>query len=332
MVRAMRVYADHRAVPPGLACAVTIGNFDGRHRGHAALLAEVSQLALARGLTRAVLTFEPHPLVLLAPERAPLRVVTAAEKRRLLAEADVDVLFEQPFTREFAALTPEAFAGEVLAGHLGARHVVVGYDFRYGAGRAGNADTLVAAGARHGFTVTVVSARCLPDGTPASSSLVRRAVLAGDLERATSGLGRPYAIVGEVVHGDRRGHGLGYPTANIRTEFPLLPPHGVYAGWLEVGTEVRPAAINLGTRPTFKDGPSDVRIEAHAIDTPEVDLYGQTVRLHFVSRLRPELRFDGPDALKAAIAKDVDDARRALAQAQAPRPVAEAGAPVAPDA
>lgn len=324
MVRAMRVYADHRTVPSGLACAVTIGNFDGLHRGHAALLADVGALAAAQGLTRAVLTFEPHPLALLAPERAPVRIVTAVEKRRLLAAAGIEVVFEQPFTRDFASLTPDAFAEEVLARHLGARHVVVGYDFRYGAGRAGNAETLVAAGERCGFAVTVMPARCLPDGVPASSSLVRRAVLAGDLERASAGLGRPYAIVGDVVHGDGRGHGLGFPTANIRTDFPLRPPHGVYAGWLETDGELYPAAVNLGLRPTFADTPPEVRIEAHAIDTPDVDFYGRSVRLHFISRLRPELRFDGPDALRAAIANDVVQAREVLGRQPAPEPVASA--------
>lgn len=324
--RMMRSYSHYQALPPGLRSAVTIGNFDGLHRGHTALFSRLAALAHARNVPQAVLTFEPHPLRLIAPERAPRRIVSRAEKRRLIAQFGVDYLLEQPFTADFAGLSPADFAQQVLVDALGARLVLVGYDFRYGHRREGNTDTLRRAGEALGFEVEVLPALCTADESAASSSRVRRAVSAGQIALAQEILGRPFALTGRIGPGNQRGRGLGFPTANLEVEGELLPPYGVYSGWLEVEGRAWPAVINYGERPTFNAHGVAPRLEAHILDQRDLDLYGRPARLHLLEHLRDEQRFDGPEALKAAISADIEAAQRDLARHSSPAP-----APIALD-
>jgi riboflavin kinase/FMN adenylyltransferase len=325
MVRAMRVVTRPEDLPRDTPTVVSIGNFDGLHRGHAALVAQVeaeaarSQDRLRRPVRRAILTLEPHPLALLAPERAPPRIVSRAEKHRLLAAAGVELLYEQPFTPAFAALSPTDFAASVLSVGLGAVAVVVGYDFRYGRGRCGDVNALRASGEAWGFAVREAAAVRLPDGTPASSSLVRRALIAGDLPLAHLALGRRHAVTGLVEAGDGRGRDLGFPTANITPDGGLLPADGVYAAWLDAGWGPRPAVVNLGHRPTFVDASPGRRLEAHLLGVAGApNLYGAGVRLTFEARLREERRFSGVEALRAAIEADVAQAAALLGASPPP--------------
>lgn len=314
----MEVAHDHRALTRGAPTAVTIGNFDGVHRGHQALLARVCAWRDAHPGTRAaVLTFEPHPVRVLAPHLAPPLVCVRADKRALLARAGVDLVLEQTFDRAFAALTPEVFVAEVLAGALGAKLVVVGYDFTFGARRAGNVDTLSALGAAHGFDVEVVPPQAVGDGLVASSTKVREFVLDGRVDAAALVLGRPFHVSGTVVAGDRRGRQLGFPTANLRPENELQPRSGIYAGWLDWGEGPRPAAVSVGQNPTFAT--AGLRVEAHVLDAaPGLDLYGRRCHLYFVERLRDERRFDNVDALVEQIGRDCDEARALLAKSPPP--------------
>lgn len=307
----MQVFTDHRDLPPIGGAAVTIGNFDGLHQGHRALVDAVGAAARDRGLRRAVLTFEPHPAELLAPGRAPVRIAPPEEKLRLLAAAGIDLVVAQRFEPDFAGLSPQAFIEQVLVDGLRARHVVVGYDFGFGRRRAGDVNTLRAAGQVHGFTVQAIEAQRLPDGSVASSTAVRSAVQAGDLAQARTILGRWYSLTGTVVTGDQRGRGLGFPTANVESDWALRPALGVYGGWLEVDGVPARAVINVGRKPTFGDYPAT--IEAHVLGAEGLSLYGRSVRVWFATRLRAEQRFANLDALVAQIAADAAEAGRRLA-------------------
>jgi riboflavin kinase/FMN adenylyltransferase len=286
--------------------AVTIGNFDGVHRGHQALVGETVAHARAHGLRAVALTFDPHPARVLAPGREPMPLTTAARKAELLEALGIHLLAVLPFTKEVAALGPEAFAREVLAEALGTRHVVVGETFRFGHEQRGDALALARLGETLGFTVRAVPA-VLDDGRPVSSSRIREALTEGDVARAASLLGRPYSVEGPVVEGDRRGRTIGVPTANVDAGDVLLPGHGVYAGTCRLDDgRSRLAVVNVGRRPTF-DGRT-VTVEAHLVDF-EGDLYGRQLRLSFSVRLRDEQRFAGKEALVAQIRRDVERAR-----------------------
>lgn len=308
----METVRGYTALPRRLrAPAVAIGNFDGVHRGHAHIFGETRRLA---GTDEAVvLTFDPHPAKVLAPAYAPPLITPLGRKLELIAACGIDVTVVQPFDLAFAGLEPDRFVDEVLVGALGARVVVVGYDFTYGRRRSGTLDTLRAAGLRHGFQVHVVPAQTV-DGLVCSSTKVREFVLEGRLDGARLLLGRDFEVQGEVVHGDARGRTIGVPTANLKSEQELLPRNGVYAGWAEVvGKPGRyGAAINVGTNPTFvRDMP--VSVEVHLIDA-ELDLYGERLRVGFIERLRAEERFPSVDALVAQIRRDVDAARAIFAE------------------
>ncbi|MBI5515382.1 MAG: bifunctional riboflavin kinase/FAD synthetase [Deltaproteobacteria bacterium] len=294
------------AKPP---VALAIGNFDGVHRGHRYLLERVVERARALGGSSVALTFEPHPSRVLAPERASARLVSLDRKIELLAETGLDVTVAQRFDEPFSRLDPRAFVqGVVLA--LGARAVFVGADFRFGHHRAGDASGLKALGAELGFEVHALDA--VEDrGQAISSSRVRAALRQGDLEEASRLLGRLPDLDGLVVHGDHRASGLGFPTANLRTPTEALPGDGVYAVEVQLrGESPRwwPAVANLGVRPTFNAGRS---VEVHLLGAPG-DLYGRTLRVRFVARLRDEKRFEGPEALRAQLAQDVTRARELL--------------------
>ena len=285
--------------------AVAVGNFDGVHRGHRALVAEAVRLAAARAVPAVVLTFDPHPSRVVAPASAPAALMTLDQKAEALARLGVDALAVLPFTPSIAAEEPAAFASEVLRGALDAAVVVIGDNFRFGRGRAGDAATLRTLG----FAVVEVSP-VLHDGSRVSSSRIRAALAAGDVALAAALLGRAHAIEGRVVRGEGRGRTLGIPTANLEPWNETLPAPGVYAAWAwPAGGPGLASVVNIGRRPTF--GGRDISVEAHLLDYAG-DLYGQALGLSFVTRIRGEEKFPGPEALVARIRKDVDAARGVL--------------------
>ena len=289
--------------------AVTIGNFDGVHRGHQALVSATVERARRDAGTAVVLTLDPHPARLLDPEHAPTALNTLDQKAEVLAGLGVDRIVVLPFTRELAGRSPEEFAHEILAGALGARCVVVGPDFRFGRGRQGDTSTLRALGQRLGFDVMTIEPVVLGDAA-VSSSRVRDALARGDVEEAEALLGRAFFVDGEVVRGAGRGRTLGIPTANVRSENETLPAKGVYAGRCRLPSgEEHVAVINRGHRPTFGGG--EETLEAHLLDFGD-DLYGARVRVTFAARLRGESRFPGPEALVAQVRADVARARALL--------------------
>lgn len=286
---------------------VTIGTFDGVHRGHQALLGRLLERAEELGAPSLVYTFEPSPRQVLQPERCPPRVLPVSEKLRLLQKMGVDIVVVEAFDAELGAQPPEWFAAEILGARLQPQAMVVGYDFRYGQGRQGDAESL----ATRLPEVPIESVRALLQGErTVSSSAIREAVAEGELEAARQLLGRRFHIVGTVVPGDQRGRQLGFPTANLEREGELLPPPGVYAVMCGgVGEKLRPGVANLGVRPTF--GSRRFAVEVHLLDC-DLDLYGQRLQLEFVQRLRPEQRFSGADELVARIRQDVAEARAIL--------------------
>ncbi len=297
--------------PTAAPLAVAIGNFDGVHLGHVALLAEARARAARRGGQSAVLTFTPHPARLFAPERAPPLIMSLERRLELVAEAGIDVAIVQPFTREFAAIDASVFVRQVLAGQLGACDVVVGYDFSFGRGRAGNAEMLGAFGSAVGIEVAVIPPVSVA-GVGCSSTRVRELVQAGDTTAAAGLLGRPFELEGAVTRGAGRGRGLGFPTANVVPEAELRPRLGIYAGRARVldgplsGT-ARAAALSVGTNPQFAG--DAVTIEAYLLDF-EGDLYDRRLRIEVGERLRDEQRFDSIEALIAQIREDVARVRQ----------------------
>ena len=301
----MDVFEGHAAAGRLAAPCIAIGNFDGVHLGHRALLDAARRRAAEHGGVAVALTFDPHPTAVVAPHLAPRMITSRARKLELLAAAGMDATIVEPFTPELAALPAADFVDRVLAGALGARHVVVGWDFTYGKGRGGTTATLAAHGARAGFGVDVVPQVTI-DGEPASSTRIRGYLQGGDLAGARRLLGHDYDIDGVVVPGARRGRALGFPTANLAPDVePLLAP-GIYAGW---ANDV-PAAISLGTNPTFVAG-GGVVLEAHLLDW-DGDLYGKRLRIRFARKIRDEAKFDGADALVAQIHRDIVEIRAVL--------------------
>ena len=313
----MRIFRDIRdANLPG-PTFLTIGNFDGLHRGHQMLLARLRQNATAQAGSTALLTFDPHPLTVLRPD-TPLELLTTPEERlALAAELGVDVGVIQPFTPELAQLTPRDFL-ELLVRHLGLAGLTVGPDFALGRNRAGNLDVLAALGQKMDFGLDVMQPVQVA-GEEVRSYAIRQALRAGEVEQAAGMLGRDYSVSGVVVAGDRRGRTIGIPTANLRVaEERLLPGDGVYATWAwadDPATAPRLAGVtNIGMRPTV--GGTERRVECHIFDFPQPgqsgDLYGKTMTLAFVQRLRAEQRFENLDALIAQIQRDMATARTIL--------------------
>jgi riboflavin kinase/FMN adenylyltransferase len=311
IVHGVATLASGRAPGP---LAVAIGNFDGVHLGHQALLREVRARASRASGLAAALTFDPHPARLFAPDRAPPLIMSLGRRLELLAEAGMDLAIVEPFTKEFAAIEAEVFVSDVLSRDLGARDVVVGYDFSFGRGRAGNAGRLTALGAGLGLSVAVVPQVTI-DGLPCSSTKIRQLVSAGRTVDAARLLGRPYEIEGRVARGAGRGRGIGFPTANVVPEAELGPALGIYAAWARVldGTaagQLRLAALSVGQNPTFT-GPgtgAPATTEAYLLDF-EGDLYGSRLRLEVGERLRDELRFESVAALIEQIGRDVAQVR-----------------------
>jgi riboflavin kinase / FMN adenylyltransferase len=291
---------------------VTIGNFDGVHRGHLALVGRAVELARASGGRSVAVTFDPHPAAVLRPGTAPPLLQSLEERIGSLREHGIDEVVLVTFSAELAAQEPDRFVRELLVEQLGASVVVVGENFRFGSGATGDVEVLGELGAAYGFVVDVVPL-VTADAATLSSSALRALLAAGDLEAVTSGLGRPFRLAGEVVSGEGRGRTIGVPTANV--ELPsgrAVPADGVYACWAWTADEERHAAVtNVGWRPTF--GGTSRTVEVHLLDAPEgLDLYGTTLTLAFIARLRGEQRFDGPDALVARIRQDVVEARERL--------------------
>lgn len=307
---------DHGAgTPEGPPATVVIGNFDGVHRGHQALLAHARHLADAEAGQVIALTFDPHPQRFFAPTAAPPLLTTRAQQLALLAQQGVDVTVIEPFDEPFAALTPQAFAQRLLVAALRARHVVVGATFRFGHGRAGTVATLRTLGDALGFATHGVEPE-QQGNTVISSTRVRELVLEGRVADAAELLGRPYALTGVVEHGAGRGTTIGVPTANLRVSNELLPAAGVYAAIATLPGAALPeqgqraAVVNVGHAPTFgRDGAPVV--EAHLLDFVGA-LHGQPLELAFVERLRAERRFPSAEALVTAIRRDIALARRCL--------------------
>ena len=313
----MEVLVDPVDVPDlATGSAVTIGAFDGVHRGHQAVLGELRRLADDQGLPTVVVTFDRHPASVVRPASAPLLLTNLDQKLEVLAAtALVDWTVVVTFDAHRAAEEAEDFVGRTLVGTLGARLVVVGEDFHFGRGRRGNVALLRTLGVDLGFDVIGLGLVDVAGMTgPVSSTAVRRLVASGDVEGARVLLGREYEVRGTVVTGDHRGRDLGYPTANVAAPPEiLLPGDGIYAGWfVDADGGSRAAAISVGRRPTFHDGAASPVLEAYLLDF-DGDLYGQPGAVRFVERLRGEERFDSVDALVAQMALDVEAIRRSLA-------------------
>lgn len=301
-------------VPPvpddGRGTVVTVGTFDGVHRGHWAVLAEVCRHARAESRRSVLVTFDPHPLRIVRPEAAPPLLTTPDEKKELLAESGIEYAVFLPFNAELAAYTPRRFVEDILVRHFDMRRLVIGYDHGFGRGRSGDARMLQKIGRELGFRVDVVPP-VRDDGAAVSSTRIRQALQEGDAAAAAAGLGRPYSLTGVVVRGDGRGRGLGFPTANIWPEHgdKLLPLEGVYAARGVLRTRRLDGVLHLGPRPTFSG--SAPSIELHLFDF-DGDIYGERVRVDFCQRMRPIHPFRTVVDLVEAIRADCDAARRLL--------------------
>lgn len=322
----MIVFRAPGDVPAGFGpSVVAIGKFDGVHSGHRAVIDRARVDAAAAGARVVAVTFDRNPLALLRPEICPDSLVGAGQKLQLLADTGVDATLMLTFDRALADLGAREFVEHVLVGALGVRIVLVGADFRFGRGGAGNPELLRELGAEFGFEVDVIEdVRAIDEGRRVSSTWVRELLTEGDVAGAARLLGRPHAVRGEVVHGLKRGRELGFPTANLAADLEgFVPAEGVYAGWLidagaggDGGLQPRssvryPAAISVGTNPTFDD--IDVpQVEAYVLDETDLDLYGHVVDVEFVDRIRGMVAFEGVEPLIAQMTDDVAHVRREL--------------------
>jgi riboflavin kinase / FMN adenylyltransferase len=304
-----------RGLPSDRGTVVTVGTFDGVHRGHWAVLQEIRARAEATGRRSVLLTFHPHPLRIVRPEYAPPLLTTPVEKKEILAESGLDFAVFLQFTPLLSRYPPERFVEEILVERLGVQELVIGHDHGFGRGRSGDAETLRRLGDEFGFAVDVVPPVQV-DGEAVSSSRIRRAVAAGEMGAAERGLGRPYGLRGVVVRGDGRGRQLGFPTANLGglDSEKLHPPPGIYAVRGVTRGGVYDGALHLGPRPTFQGAPPS--IELHLMDF-EGELYGEEVRVDFVLRLRDVLPFATVDALVEQMREDVVRAREVLSTTRA---------------
>ena len=307
----MHRWTDPSETPEALRpCVVTLGNFDGVHRGHRAVLNALVDAGHRLGLPAVAITFEPHPIAVLRPEQAPELIAPAALRDDLIADSGIDGLLVLDFTTEFAQQSPEDFVRAVFVRGLDARCVVVGMDTRFGYRNSGDVSTLADLGEQLGFEVVALDD--VGDGERFSSTVVRDHLRAGEVGEAARILGRPHRVVGTVVHGNHRGKALGYPTANLSADsVGLVPLEGVYAGWvtrldLLDGERDRtmPAAISVGTNPTFQT--HDRRtVEAYVLDRDDLDLYDERIMVEFTAHIRPTLKFESVDELLEAMGKDV---------------------------
>ncbi|MEO0881409.1 MAG: riboflavin biosynthesis protein RibF [Pseudomonadota bacterium] len=306
----MPVYADYRDLPDeAKGMAVALGNFDGIHAGHRVVI----DAARATGHRLGIATFEPPPRALFRPEDPPFRIFTPERRNSRLLDLGAEAVFELPFNADMASMTDEEFARDVLHDGLGVAHVAVGFDFRFGRGRMGDAPRLASLGRAIGFGVTVVD-KIEALGDKASSTAMRQALRAGMPEKVTELLGEPWTVDGIVEHGEKRGRTIGFPTANMHLSDLIHPRHGVYAVRVRLPGEEdwRDGVANFGRTPTT--GLRDPLLETVVLDW-EGDLYGQRIEVAFVAFLRPELKFDSVDPMIEQMHRDVEDARKALVTA-----------------
>jgi|UniRef100_UPI0040495995 riboflavin kinase / FMN adenylyltransferase len=284
---------------------VVIGVFDGVHKGHQLLLNRAKEIAAGR--TIIALTFDPHPTTVFAPDKTPTLLTTLADRVELLKIHNADQVAVMKFNEKFAALSPSEFVQDILVKQLNVGTVIVGRNFTYGHKAAGSVETLIATGVELGFTVDVQELKS--DTEVISSSRIRALVVAGKVEQARELLSRPHRLDGVVIHGEKRGREIGYPTANLgQIEGQTIPADGVYAGWLTVGINFWPAAISIGTNPTF-EGERGRQVEAYALDQEGLELYDKNASIEFGWFLRPTLKFDGLDDLLVQMKRDCDQAR-----------------------
>ncbi len=316
----MHRWTDPAQTPEAMRpCVLSLGNFDGVHRGHRAVLTALVEAGRRLGLPTVAVTFDPHPVAVLHPERSPELIAPAGIRDDLLADAGIDGLLVLDFTREFARQSPEEFVRAVFVRGLDARCVVVGMDTRFGHRNSGDVTTLTALGERLGFEVIALDD--IGDGERYSSTVVRRHLREGQVAEAARILGRPHRVIGTVVHGNHRGRALGYPTANLGADsLGLVPAEGVYAGWLtrvelpeDAPERTMPAAISVGTNPTF-DTEDRRTVEAYVLDRDDLDLYDERVMVEFTAHIRPTLRFESIEELKTAMAGDVEQCRELLSK------------------
>ncbi len=305
----MRVI-EHNQLTPGTVAAsvITVGNFDGVHRGHEALIGRVVRRARELGAEAVVYTFHPHPLQVLNPAYCPPLLTSFEERLARIADLGVDLIVWARFDREYAAQEPRQFVTRTLVGALGVKEIWVGPDFGFGRERRGSIALLREVGKAAGFRVEVLP-ECRLGGEVVSSTRIRRAVAEADFETAARLLGRPFSIHGPVIHGAARGRRLGFPTANVLPREECLPPPGVYAAWAQTPQGEFPAAVNIGPNPTF--GASSSGVEAYLLDFTG-DLYGKELRLRPVARIRGEIAFRSVDDLVDHIRSDVREVRRVL--------------------
>lgn len=306
-------WTDLSQVPAGFGpSVVTIGNFDGVHRGHAAVLSRLVALAHADQAKAVAVTFDPHPRAVHHPEGAPPAITCLADRLDLMAATGLDAALVLTYTWEFAQQTAAEFVRDCLVQPLGMKRIVVGHDVRFGRGNVGNLQTLRELGDQWGFAVEVIDdVGSTREGAARwSSTRVREFLARGEVVAATELLGRHHSLTGVVVHGDARGRTLGFPTANVGEVPEVIPADGVYAGWLLAHGERFPAAVSVGTNPTF-DGPQR-RVEAYVLDRTDLDLYGAPVRVEFVARVRGQIKFDGVEPLIDQMHEDVAVVRQLL--------------------
>ena len=304
-------HAIDPALEPGLppnhgGTVITVGTFDGVHRGHWLVLEALRRRAGQEGMPAVLVTFHPHPLQIVRPDDAPQLLTTPLEKKEILAESALDYAVFIPFTDTLRTYPPERFVEEILIGRLRMKHLVIGYDHGFGRGRSGDVDTLKQIGVKLGFSVDVVDA-LKTEGDAISSTKIRHALREGRVEEAARGLGRPYSVRGPVVRGDGRGKALGFPTANIHVPdaHKLLPKEGVYAVCATLRSGTYAGVLHLGPRPTFRGSPPSVELHLFGFDG---DLYGEEVRVEFCAWLRGIHRFGSNRELVEAIQTDCDRA------------------------
>ena len=291
-----------------VGATVAIGIFDGVHLGHQAIIARANEVSNGRGVI--ALTFDPHPMQFFAPDKAPTMLISVERRVELLRSYGADAVIVCEFDREFAAMSPDDFVSDVLINYLKISGVVVGENFSYGHKAAGRVSDLIVAGEKYGFGAQEVALQA-DAGDVVSSTRIRKAILEGSVEAASQLLTRPHRLEGIVIHGEKRGREIGYPTANLgySASTNTVPGDGVYAGWLEVESHRWPAAISIGTNPTF-EGERSRQVEAYALDQKGLDLYDKGAKIDFGWRLRDTLKFDGLEPLLDQMKIDCDQARK----------------------
>ena len=306
----MDVIRGSENIPEGLKGAfVTIGNFDGVHLGHRFIFGRLVEEARHEGRPAVAISFDPHPKMVLHPERRPFYLITTPqEKIHLLADLGIDAFILIPFSLEYARTTAEEFVREILWERLRIRRILIGHDYTFGRGKEGNEVFLTEAGRRLGFEVEVMDAFCVGD-IVISSTKIREALLAGEVRFAATLLGRPYNLAGRVISGNQRGVRLGFPTANIAPDKELVPARGVYAVRVLREGKRHEGVVNIGFNPTFADKKRSV--EVHIFDFHE-DIYGESIEILFIERIRDEVRFESPEKLIAQIDRDIDRVREIL--------------------